>query len=90
MYTWIPLNSSADLMALDSEISAEYDPKNIIKKLNSHLSSAVKAILMSVTTSIRITEVRTTTFMQKKGNSIEPIVYGFTFSMKPLHSIRTH
>lgn len=46
MYTWIPLVSSDDLEALGAEISAEYDPKSIIKKLNSHLSSAVKAILV--------------------------------------------
>ena len=46
MYTWIPLSSSADLAALGTQISAEYDPQSIIKKLNTGLSSAVKAILI--------------------------------------------
>jgi hypothetical protein len=46
MYTWIPINSSADLAALGKEISAEYDPESVIKKLNTGLSGAVKAILV--------------------------------------------
>jgi hypothetical protein len=46
MYTWIPLNSSVDLDALATEISAEYDPESIIKKLRAGISSAVKAMLI--------------------------------------------
>lgn len=46
MYTWIPLNSSADLAALAAEISAEYDPQSIIKKLRAGISGAVKAVLI--------------------------------------------
>jgi len=46
MYKWIELNSSADLAALGTEISAEYNPQSIIKKLRAGISSAVKAILI--------------------------------------------
>jgi hypothetical protein len=46
MYTWIAINSAADLDALLTEISAEYDPQGVIKKLNTGLSGAVKAILV--------------------------------------------
>lgn len=46
MYTWIPLNSTADLAELEKQLTSEYDPANIIKKLTGGLSSAVKAILI--------------------------------------------
>ena len=46
MYTWIPLNSSADLDALGAEISAEYDPQSIIKRLRAGISGAVKGVLI--------------------------------------------
>src|SRR5258708_28680436 len=46
MYTWLPLNSSADLARLVTHISAEYDPKGIVKRLGAGLSRAVKAILI--------------------------------------------
>ena len=46
MYTWVPLNSTADLAGLGTQISAEYDPQNIVKKLSAGLSSAVKAVLV--------------------------------------------
>jgi len=46
MYTWLPLNSPADIEKLRTELSAEYDSESIIKKLSSGISSAVKAILI--------------------------------------------
>jgi hypothetical protein len=46
MYTWIALGTAADLAKIEKEISAEYAPQNIVQRLTSGLSSAVKAILI--------------------------------------------
>ena len=46
MYTWIPINSNADLVKLKSEISSEYGPEAVAQKLSDGLSNAVKAILI--------------------------------------------
>jgi hypothetical protein len=46
MYKWLPLASAADLAALGTVISAEYDPQRVIGKLSTGLSSAVKAVLI--------------------------------------------
>lgn len=46
MYTWLPLNSIADLQNLLTELSVEYGPKRVIEKLSASLSSAVKALLI--------------------------------------------
>jgi hypothetical protein len=46
MYTWLPLGSSSDLGRLATQLSAEYDPRGIAKKLRAGLSGAVKAILI--------------------------------------------
>ncbi len=46
MYTWLPLASNADLAKLEAEITAEYSPKTIFKKLMEGLSEAVKGVLV--------------------------------------------
>src|ERR1035437_1078306 len=46
MYTWVPLNSSADLAALATEISGEYQPEQVVGKLKTGLSGAVKSVLI--------------------------------------------
>lgn len=46
MYTWLKLNSGADLEALCEEIPEEYAPKRIVGKLRQGISGAVKAILV--------------------------------------------
>lgn len=46
MYTWILLNSSADLHQLETAITHEYHPRRIIETLSKGLSIAVKGILV--------------------------------------------
>jgi|ERR1039458_9547177 hypothetical protein len=46
MYTWMSLNSSADLAKLETELSAEYGPARVAKKLSGGLSDAVKGVLI--------------------------------------------
>ena len=46
IYTWIPLNSHADLAQLASEISVEFDPKKVAQRLMDGLSTAVKSVLI--------------------------------------------
>src|SRR5947207_1221661 len=46
MYTWMQLNSPADLQQLTSYIGADYDPSGAAKKLSAALSPAVKAVLI--------------------------------------------
>lgn len=48
MYTWLPLNTSADLKKLadPSYIATEYCPDEVAKKLVQGISSAVKAVLI--------------------------------------------
>ncbi len=46
MYTWVPLNSIADLAQLEKHVSAEYGPARVVKKLSDGISNAVKAILV--------------------------------------------
>ena len=46
MYTWLPLSTTAALGGLTAHISAEYDPKGIIRKLQGGLSGAVKGVLI--------------------------------------------
>jgi len=46
MYTWMRLNSSADLQQLATHISPEYAPDQVAKKLAIGMSSAVKGVLI--------------------------------------------
>jgi hypothetical protein len=46
MYTWIPLNSSADLAQLETHVSPEYGPSSVAKKLAGGISNAVKGVLI--------------------------------------------
>lgn len=46
MYTWIPLNSSADIAQLENHISPEYAPAQAAKKLAGGISNAVKFVLI--------------------------------------------
>jgi len=46
MYTWMRLNSSADLQQLATHISPEYAPDQVAKKLAIGMSSAVKGLLI--------------------------------------------
>lgn len=46
MYTWIPLNSSADVVQLEGHISAEYAPARVAKNLAAGISDAVKFVLI--------------------------------------------
>src|SRR5436853_6181383 len=46
MYSWIALSSTADLALLGKEITSEYDPTGVIKKLTVGLSDAVKGLLI--------------------------------------------
>jgi hypothetical protein len=45
-YTWLPLNSAADLIDLGKFVSAEYAPAKVGKTLSQGLSDGVKAILI--------------------------------------------
>jgi len=46
MYTWMPLKSTSDLDGLRTEVSAEYNPESVVKKLKTGLSDAVKGVLI--------------------------------------------
>jgi len=46
MYSWITLNSDADLAQLEKHISPEYNPASVANKLAAGISDAVKAILI--------------------------------------------
>jgi hypothetical protein len=46
MYTWISLNSSADLAQLKVHISSEYGPDGVTDRLARDMSDAVKAVLI--------------------------------------------
>ncbi len=46
MYTWLPINSSADLAQLAAHISPEYNPEQVAKRLSDGMSDAVKAVLI--------------------------------------------
>lgn len=46
MYTWITLNSPADLARLENEVSAEYEPAVVAQKLADGISDAVKGVLI--------------------------------------------
>jgi hypothetical protein len=46
MYTWITLNSPADLARLENELSAEYEPAVVAQKLADGISDAVKGVLI--------------------------------------------
>lgn len=46
MYTWIKLNTSADLNQLEQHISVEYSPKEVSKRLVGGISDAVKSVLI--------------------------------------------
>jgi len=46
MYTWIKLNSPADLARLENELSAEYEPAVVAQKLADGISDAVKGVLI--------------------------------------------
>jgi ThiF family len=46
MYTWIQLNSSADLTKLQTHISSEYEPAKVSSTLANGISDAVKAVLI--------------------------------------------
>ncbi|HUO15578.1 MAG TPA: hypothetical protein VMX38_11380 [Verrucomicrobiae bacterium] len=46
MYTWLTLNSSADLAQLERVIGAEYSPKIVAQRLVDGLSNAVKAVMV--------------------------------------------
>ncbi len=46
MYTWMTLNSIADLAQLETRLSPEYGPARVAKKLAGGMSNAVKAVLI--------------------------------------------
>jgi hypothetical protein len=46
MYAWISLNSSADLTKLEAELSTEFGPARVAKKLAGGISNAVKGVLI--------------------------------------------
>src|SRR5487761_469832 len=46
MYTWVPLDSVADLARLEDQIDPEYDPVRIVKTLSEGLSTAIAAVLI--------------------------------------------
>lgn len=46
MYTWIKLNTSADLNQLEQHISVEYAPKHVSQRLVGGISDAVKSVLI--------------------------------------------
>jgi len=46
MYTWLTLNTSADLAQLEGHISGEYDPKGVAERLVDGISDAVKGVLI--------------------------------------------
>ena len=46
MYTWLSLNSPADLAQLAGLVSGEYDPKRVADQLTVGVSSAVKGVLI--------------------------------------------
>ena len=46
MYTWLSLNSPADLAQLAELVSDEYDPKRVADQLTVGVSSAVKGVLI--------------------------------------------
>ena len=46
MYTWLPLNSPADLAQLEELVSGEYAPKRVADQLTGGVSSAVKGVLI--------------------------------------------
>lgn len=46
MYTWIPLNSAADVAQLEKYVSPEFGPVRVAKTLADGLSNAVKAVLL--------------------------------------------
>jgi hypothetical protein len=46
MYTWIQLNSIADLNQLSKHISPEYDPDTVTAKLTAGISNAVRGVLI--------------------------------------------
>ena len=85
MYTWLPLASAADLAALGAEISAEYDPQRVVKKLTAGLSSAVKAVLIERTTSTKTIEAPTTIFTQKRASTIAQTVSASISSIRQSH-----
>src|SRR5687767_6174391 len=72
MYKWIPLKSKADLAILDSEISLEYGPKRVIKKLNAGISDAVKAMLIEKNYIDKDYRSTYYNFYAKKGKTYNP------------------
>src|SRR5437588_12016209 len=46
MYTWISLNSPADLPRLVNELPAEYEPVVVTQKLADGISDAVRGVLI--------------------------------------------
>jgi hypothetical protein len=46
MYTWMSVSSGADLDQLSKNLSPEYDPDTVAKKLVAGMSSAVKGVLI--------------------------------------------
>jgi hypothetical protein len=46
MYTWLKLNSSADLVKLEKELSPEFGAARVAKKLAGGISNAVKGVLI--------------------------------------------
>lgn len=46
MYTWLALNSTADLRKLEEHISADYDPVSVAQKLADGMSNAVTGVLI--------------------------------------------
>ena len=46
MYTWLKLNSIADLVKLEKELSPEFGAARVAKKLAGGISNAVKGVLI--------------------------------------------
>ena len=72
MYTWLPLNSPADLAQLEELVSGEYAPKRVADQLIGGVSSAVKGVLIErnyVDKDYRSTYYN---FYAKKGQRYEP------------------
>src|ERR1041385_6584644 len=46
MYSWMKLNSAADVKQVENHIDLEYAPKDVAKKLADGISDAVKGVLI--------------------------------------------
>lgn len=71
-YKWIPLTSSADLSKIAAEISSEYEPGHIVKRLECGISAAVKGVLIECRYIDKDYRSTYYSFYSKKGQSYRP------------------